>query len=146
MAIRNKLITCQIMDETTRIFKGKIKRHHKIKRRLDTFYNFYYTWGYTPFLFLYPLIPIIFGATFKFFNNSNQKGKFYLLSILGIFFFYRTFLMVIYPFLFFKYIFVFFIILLFFLKDRNIKSINFIKNLVFILFIWIYRLHLLYFN
>lgn len=33
-----------------------------------TFYNFYYIWGFSPFLYLYPLIPLIFSLTYKYFS------------------------------------------------------------------------------
>lgn len=51
-----------------------------------TFYNFYYTWGYSPLLFLYLLLPVIFGATYRFFCDSNIKD-YRSLFILGVFFF-----------------------------------------------------------
>jgi len=52
-----------------------------------TFYNFYYTWGYSPFLFLYVLIPVMFGATYQFFGELTKKIDYKNLSILGMFFF-----------------------------------------------------------
>jgi hypothetical protein len=51
-----------------------------------TFYNFYYTWGFTPFLFLYILIPVLFGATYKYFSKNNRRIDYKTISILGIFF------------------------------------------------------------
>ena len=43
-------------------------------------YVFTYTWGYSPFLFLYPLLPLIFGLTYSYFNNKNTFSK----SLLGL--------------------------------------------------------------
>jgi hypothetical protein len=49
-----------------------------------TFYNFYGLWGYSPFLFLYVLIPIIFALTHRYFIRSEVN---YIdLAFLGIIF------------------------------------------------------------
>jgi hypothetical protein len=40
-----------------------------------TLYVFTYTWGYSPFLFLYPLLPLIFGLTYSYLNNKNTFSK-----------------------------------------------------------------------
>ncbi len=49
-----------------------------------TFYNFYGLWGYSPFLFLYVLVPIIFALTHRYFIRSEVD---YLdLAFLGIIF------------------------------------------------------------
>jgi hypothetical protein len=37
-----------------------------------TFYNFYYTWGFSPFLFLYILLPLILGTTYKYFSITDK--------------------------------------------------------------------------
>ena len=42
-----------------------------------TFYNFIGLWGFSPFFFLYTVIPIIFALTYAYFN-SNEKGPYYL--------------------------------------------------------------------
>jgi|GEM_PF-5522226 len=49
-----------------------------------TLYNFYYTWGYSPFLFLYVLLPLIFSLTFRFFTESLAKEKWKYLFLIAI--------------------------------------------------------------
>lgn len=50
-----------------------------------TFYNFFGLWGFSPFLFLYVLIPLIFGYTFKYFSNGEAHLR--TLGIVGVIFF-----------------------------------------------------------
>ena len=50
-----------------------------------TLYVFTGIWGYSPFLVLYPLIPVIFGFTYSYFTNSSVLNK--SLAALGIAFF-----------------------------------------------------------
>ncbi len=45
-----------------------------------TLYAFTYTWGYSPFLALYPLIPLIFGLTYFYFRNGRVISK----SLMGL--------------------------------------------------------------
>ncbi len=54
---------------------------------LVTFQNFYGTTGYSPFLFLYGLLPILFGTTYRFFSDSKESCA-ENLSLLGIIFFF----------------------------------------------------------
>ena len=49
-----------------------------------TFYAFYFIWGYSPFLFLYVVFPVIAVATIEFFS-ANDKNRSHIL--LGILFF-----------------------------------------------------------
>jgi len=51
-----------------------------------TLYVFIYTWGYSPFLLLYPLIPLIFAFTYSYFKGSSVFNK--DLAVLGIVFFF----------------------------------------------------------
>lgn len=50
-----------------------------------TLYVFAYTWGFSPFLFLYLVIPLIFGLTYRYFSNSDVFNK--NIPLLGIVFF-----------------------------------------------------------
>jgi hypothetical protein len=50
-----------------------------------TLYVFTYTWGYSPFLLLYPLIPLIFALVYSY--VSNQKIFSRKLGALGVVFF-----------------------------------------------------------
>ncbi|MCW4025760.1 MAG: hypothetical protein NWF01_12140 [Candidatus Bathyarchaeota archaeon] len=50
-----------------------------------TLYVFTYTWGYSPFLFLYPLIPAIFSLTYTYFSSQNVLSR--TLPALGVVFF-----------------------------------------------------------
>jgi len=50
-----------------------------------TLYVFTYTWGYSPFLILYPLLPIIFGLTYSYFIDKKVFNK--KLLGLGVVFF-----------------------------------------------------------
>lgn len=45
-----------------------------------TLYVFTYTWGYSPFLFLYPLLPLVFGLTYSYFSNK----KTFNINLLGL--------------------------------------------------------------
>lgn len=50
-----------------------------------TLYVFIYTWGYSPFLFLYPIVPAIFSFTYSYFSDSKIFSK--NLIVLGVVFF-----------------------------------------------------------
>jgi hypothetical protein len=50
-----------------------------------TFYNFFGLWGFSPFFFLYVLIPLIFGYTFKYFSNGDANLR--TLGLIGVIFF-----------------------------------------------------------
>jgi hypothetical protein len=50
-----------------------------------TFYNFFGLWGFSPFFFLYVLIPLIFGFTFKYFSNGDANLR--TLGLIGVIFF-----------------------------------------------------------
>ena len=73
------------------LFKKNTKFWHRIVLSLvytfniQTFHNFYVGWGYTPVNSLYPLIPLIFAISYKYFEEEKLNLK--LLALLGIFFF-----------------------------------------------------------
>jgi len=52
------------------------------------FYNFFYIWGISPFLFLYILLPPIFGLTYAYFSDreSNRASQIKLLAWLVVMF------------------------------------------------------------
>lgn len=50
-----------------------------------TFYNFIGLWGFSPFLFLYVLLPLIFGLTLRYFSDSNLNTR--DLALIGLVFF-----------------------------------------------------------
>ena len=95
-----------------------------------TFYNFYYTWGFSPFLFLYVLIPVIFGATYKFFSSTEKFERNRTLAILGVFFFLSNISNGNLPFFVsLNILLLLFIILVFVYRDKNIGTGDFIKNI-----------------
>ncbi|WP_457617852.1 hypothetical protein, partial [Lutibacter sp.] len=49
------------------------------------FYIFFYTWGFSPFLYLYPILPLIFSLTYYYFYQNNNLSK--PVFVLGIVFF-----------------------------------------------------------
>jgi hypothetical protein len=50
-----------------------------------TFYNFFGLWGFSPFFFLYVLIPLIFGLSFRYFSEPGYRTR--DLALIGIVFF-----------------------------------------------------------
>lgn len=38
-----------------------------------TYYVFYFQWAFSPFLYLYPILPLFFGLTYKYFNTPGLK-------------------------------------------------------------------------
>jgi hypothetical protein len=49
------------------------------------FYIFFYSWGFSPFLYLYPILPLIFSLTYYYFCQNNHISK--PVVALGIIFF-----------------------------------------------------------
>lgn len=73
------------------LFKKRTEFWHRIALSLvyafniQTFHNFYTGWGYTPVVSLYPLIPLIFAVSYKYFEEEKFNLK--LLALLGTLFF-----------------------------------------------------------
>lgn len=49
-----------------------------------SFYAFYFIWGYSPFLFLYSVIPMLVGATLELFNEQGWHRAKRLLAVLFV--------------------------------------------------------------
>ncbi len=97
---------------------------------LYTFYNFYYTWGYSPFLFLYVVIPVIFGASYRFFS-AKEGIDYRALSVLGVFFFISNIANGNLPFFISLNIFLaLFVALVFCVGSPRVKAVAYFKRLV----------------
>ena len=92
--------------------------------------NFFSAWGYTPFLFLYVLIPLIFGLTYNFFALQN-KINFKILSLLGLVFFLTNIPNGNMSFFISLNILLFLFLIFMFICDKTIDKINFLKKIFF---------------